>query len=71
MEEFWNIKSDKNIGKLIGKYVLKDIFSFSYEKKKLEIIIYNKELQKKLDINIEDYKRIKGIYKIGERWYIN
>ena len=67
MEEFENIKSEKNIGKLIGTYILKDIFSFLSEKQKLEIIIYNKDLQKKLDINIEDYKRIRGIYKVGER----
>jgi len=67
MEEFGNIKSEKNIGKLIGKYVLKDIFSFLSEKKQLKIIIYNKELQKILDINIEDYKKIRGIYRVGER----
>ena len=61
IEEFENIKS-------ISKYVLKNmIFPFLPEKQKLEIIIYNKELQNKLDINIEDYKKIKGIYRIGER----
>jgi len=63
MEVFKNIKSEKNI----GKYVLKDIFSFLSKKIKLEIIIYNKELQKILDVNIEDYKRIRGVYRIGER----
>ena len=67
MEEYENIKSEKNI-KSIAKYVLKDtLFSFLSEKQKLEIIIYNKELQKKLEINIEDYKRIRGIYREGER----
>ena len=46
-----NIKSEKSI-KSIAKYALKDtLFSFLSEKQKLEIIIYNKELQKKLDIN--------------------
>jgi len=58
MNEFENIKSE---------YILKDIFSFLSEKKKLEIIIYNKHLQKNLNINIENYKRIKGIYREGER----
>ena len=68
IEEFENIKSEKKIGKSIQSlYILKDIFSFLSEKKKLEIIIYNKELQKILDINIEDYKKIRGIYRVGER----
>jgi len=68
MEKYENIKSEKNIRKSISKYVLKDIlFSFLSEKQKLEIIIYNKDLQKKLDINIEDYKRICQRYRVGER----
>ena len=68
MEEFENIKSEKNIGKSIESlYILKDIFSFLSEKQKLEIIIYNKDLQNKLDISIEDYKRISKRYRVGER----
>jgi len=68
MEEYENIKSEKNIGNLIAKYLLKDtLFSFLSEKKKLEIIIYNKDLQKKLDINIENYKRISKRYRVSER----
>ena len=58
MNEFENIKSEYNI---------KDIFSFLSEKKKLKIIIYNKDLQKKLDINIENYKNLRGIYREGEK----
>ena len=66
MKEFENIKSEKNIEKSIKSlYILKDIFSFLTKKQKLKIIIYNMHLQKKLDINIEDYKRISGIYKEG------
>ena len=68
MEEYENIKSEKNIGKSIAKYLLKDtLFSFLSENKKLEIIIYNKNLQNKLDINIEDYKRISKTYREGEK----
>ena len=68
MDELENIKNEKNIGKSIETlHILKDIFSFLSKKKKLEIIVYNKELQKKLDIKIEDYKKIRGIYRIGER----
>ena len=47
---FFNIKS---------KYCLEYIFSFIEEKKKLSIIIYNKELQEKLNRNINFYKGIK------------
>ena len=66
--EFENIKSEKNIGKSIESlYILKDIFSFLSKNQKLEIIIYNKDLQNKLDINIGDYKRINNRYRVGER----
>ena len=40
-------------------YNLMEIFSFLNTKQKLNIIIYNKQLQKKLRINIEDYKKKK------------
>ena len=59
MEEYENIKYEKNIGKSIAKYVLKDtLFSFLSEKQKLEIIIYNKDLLNKVDISIEDNKSV-------------
>ena len=47
--------------------LFKRYISFLSEKQKLKIIIYNKNLKKKLDINIENYKRIRGVYKEGER----
>ena len=43
------------------------IFNFVYEKEKLKLIIYNKELQNKLNVNIEDYKNLSRKYKVGER----
>jgi len=46
-------------------YNLIEIFSFLYTKQKLNIIIYNKQIQKKLKINIEDYKKINGKFKKG------
>ena len=68
MNEFKNKKFEINIEKSIqSKYILKEIFSFLSKKKKLNIIIYNKYLQTKFDIKIEDYKRISGRYKEGER----
>ena len=68
MNELENIKCEKNIEKSIESlYIIKDIFSFLSEKQKLKIIIYNKYIQNKLDINIENYKRISKRYREGER----
>ena len=50
-----------------SSYIIKEIFSFLNIKQKLNVIIYNKELQNICLINIEDYKNISGKYKIGER----
>ena len=47
--------------------LLKIIFSFLNEKKKLNIIINNKNLQNKFKVNIENYKYTSIKYKIGER----
>ena len=47
--------------------MLKEIFKFLPEKRKLNIINYNYHLQEKLNIKIEDYKRVSGIYIEGER----
>ena len=44
---FKNIKSD---------YILKKIFNFISKLKSLETIKYNKRLQNRLNINIDDYK---------------
>ena len=68
IDECQNIKSELSIEKEIKSiYILKYILSFLSEKQKLNIIINNKHLQKKFDINIKDYKRISGRYKVGER----
>ena len=68
MNAFGNIKSTINIEKSIQfLYILKDIFSFLSEKQRLNIIIYNKHLQKQFDINIKDYKRICKIYREGDK----
>ena len=47
--------------------ILKIIFSFLNVKKKLNIIIYNKKLQKKLEINIKNYEKFSIRYKDGKR----
>ena len=68
MDNYKKKKSIINIEKSIKSlYVFKYIFSFLNENQKLNILIYNKELQKELDINSQIYKRISKRYRVGER----
>jgi len=67
MVEFEDNKSKFNLRDIKSSYNIKRIFSFLYEKQKLKMIIYSKELQKICSINIEDYKKKSGKYKIGEK----
>ena len=64
MAEYENIIKIYNIKSL---YIIKTILSFLTEKQKLNMIIYNKELQRTCLVDIEDYKKISLKYKIGER----
>jgi len=52
---------------LKSSYILKDIFSLLSEKKKLLIISYNKKYQAKLDIDIENFKKVCVKYIIREK----
>ena len=65
MAEFEVIKSKIKLRDIKSSYILKIIFLFLNEKQKLKIIVYSKELQKMCLIGIEDYKKIRNIYKIG------
>ena len=47
-------------------FILNKIFSFLDESKKLELLSYNKQLQNKINISIDDYKNITGNYRIIE-----
>ena len=67
MAEFENIKSKVNLKEIKSSYIIKIIFSCLYEKQRLNIIKNNKELQKMHLIGIENYKKISGKYKIGEK----
>ena len=66
MDEVGNVKNKINI-RDINSSIIKNIFSFLSEKKILNIIIYNKALQNLILVNIEDYKKISGKYRIGEK----
>ena len=48
-------------------YIIKNIFSLLSEKKKLKLINYNKNYHKKLDIDINDFKRVSGKHLIVEK----
>ncbi len=50
-----------------SSFMLKEIASYLREKKKLYLFRYNMTLQKKLDINIINYKEFSGKYKVGDK----
>ena len=59
--------SDISLIKIESYYNLEKIFSYLEERNKLDIIIYNKQIQKKLGVSIGDYINMSGKYKIGEK----
>ena len=64
MAEFKEIKYLEDIK---SSYIIKSIFLFLNEKQKLNLIIYNKQLQKIFGVDIKVYKKICTKYIIGER----
>ena len=67
MNEIKDFKSNKNKRHIKSSYVIKTVFSFLTEKRILDMIIYNKELQKKFSVDIENYKNLSKKYKKGEK----
>ena len=65
MDKFEDIIYKINIKDIKSSFIIKRIFSFLSEKQVLNIIMYNKELQKNFVVDIKDYKKISGKYKIG------
>jgi len=47
-----------------SSYFTKIVFSYVDEKQKLKLVKYNKSLQKKIDISINNYMHFLGIYII-------
>ena len=62
-----NKLEEKPLESIKSLYILKRVFSFLPEKEKLNLIIYNKQIQKTLDIDIEEYIKISGKFKIGKK----
>ena len=48
-------------------FVFNIVFPYINKKRKLDLIIYNKNIQNLFNINIKDYKSQSGKYKIGEK----
>ena len=59
------VSTIKDFNSIKSLYIKKEIFSFLNIKQKLEIIIYNKQIQGEFGIDIKNYKNISGKYKIG------
>ena len=72
-------KDDKalKLGDIKSLNVYKKIFSFFDERKKLDLLKYNKNYQKKMGIKLENYKKLSGRYKLkgingyGEEYILN
>lgn len=58
------IKSKGHVCKVSSDYILKKIFAHLFPTRKLNIIKYNKKLQKKLQINIDTYRKYTNGYTI-------
>ena len=45
-----------------SNFMIQNIFSFASQGRKFKLVKYNKNLQKRLDINLIDYKNLSGKY---------
>ena len=61
-------KSNICITSIKSSYILKNIFSFLKIENLLNLIIYNKQLQKEYGYNIENYKEKSGKYRIYNKY---
>jgi len=62
-----NLKDIGKLGYLKSNYMIEEIFYFLNIKQKLDIIKYNKKLQKKFGIGIGEYKKISVKYILFEK----
>ena len=65
MDEIGNIKNKLNIKDINSFFIIKNVFSFLPEKQILNMIMYNKLSQNLLLVNLKNYKKISGKYKIS------
>ena len=67
MDELKKKYPTKKLRDIKSSYIIRGIFSFLNKRQYLDMIIENKELQKKVLVDINDYKLMSGKYKIGEK----
>ena len=60
-------KEIKYVKDIKSSYIIKRIFLFLNEEQKLNLIIYNKEIQRILGVDIKNYKKKSGKYRIIEK----
>ena len=65
MSENQNVST--GIKKIKSTIILKKILSLLWHSRKMCLLRYNKQLQKRLYINLDDYKNMSNRYKIGEK----
>ena len=61
------LKEIKYIQNIKSSYVINNLFLFLRQKQKMNLIIYNKRLQKMFGIDIKDIKEMSGKCIIGEK----
>ena len=60
------IKSKSELKNIKSKFILQKIFSHFQKRKALEIITYNKYMQHRMNINVDNYKEYSEIYSLIE-----
>ena len=56
------INSNNKLNNLKSDYFIQKLFDYIYKRKSLEIIKYNKSIQRRINININNYKEYSEIY---------
>ena len=60
-------KKIEGIGKIKSGFILEKILSLLYQNKKFDLIAYNKQLQNKLRLNLEDYIELAFRFKLAKK----
>jgi len=65
MDEIEKIKNTINIRDIKSDFIKKNIFLYLSEKQILNMVMYNKKFKELLLVDIKNYKKMSGKYKIG------
>ena len=61
-----SISSNNILKNILSDYFIQKCFDYIHKRKSLEIIKYNKNIQKRMNININDYKKYSEKYSLIE-----